>query len=132
MRDITSDVIERMERLQAELENLARERAALDEKQRAAEQRLQALRLVLDGERESRGETGGAAIPVSGRASWLGVGLRDAVRQLLQKHPEWGVRDIRERLAADGFDFKGKKPGNAVNMALVSLRRKQSGGGSED
>jgi len=129
MRNITAELAERMAKLQAELEGLSKQRMVLDDKQRLAEQKLQALRVILDWEKVSQGEPSHAATSADKAAAWLGVGPRAAVRQLLTEHPEWKVAEIRQRLEADGFDFKGKKPGNVINMAVVSLRRKQNGGG---
>lgn len=131
MQDITAELGERMAALQQRLDQLNRNRTALDEEQRTIEHQLQALRTVLDLEANRQGGSGVASSRVSGPAAWLGVNLREAVRRLSEQYPSWEFEQIRNRLIKDGFDFKGKRPGNAVHMALIGLRRKQ-GGGDED
>ena len=59
----------------------------------------------------------------NGTINLIGLGLRDAVALLQQTLPGITQAEIRRRLDEIRFDFKGKKPGNAINMALVSLRR---------
>lgn len=129
MRDIRSDITERMAALQDDIQEWNRKRANLDELIRVAEDRLKALRLVLDGEAESHGKLVTGKASLGGRTAWAGVNLRDAVRRLKEQHPDWVFERIRDRLIDDGFNFKGKEPGKAVNMALVSLRREQNSGG---
>lgn len=128
MRDIRSDITERMAALQDDILEWNRKRAILDEWIRIAEDRLKALRLVLDGEAEPHGKLVTAKVSLGRRTEWAGVNLRDAVRRLKGQHPGWAFKRIRDRLIHDGFDFKGKEPGKAVNMALINLRRKQGGG----
>ncbi len=125
MRDITADIVERMAKLQDEIERIKEQRSALDAAERQIDQTLQALRVTLEWERARQGESKiTSAKATNGRNPWLGMPIADAVRQLIKEHPEWGRAEILERLTADGFDFKGKRAGNAVHMALVSVRRK--------
>lgn len=49
-------------------------------------------------------------------------GIREAVQVLLREHPEITNKQIVDSLINNGFDFKGKKPINSVNMALAYLR----------
>lgn len=127
-RDITPDITERMAALEKDIQDLNRKRATLEDRLRVAGDRLKALRLVLDGEMESQGKLVTAKVSLGGRTAWAGVNLRDAVRRLKEQNPGWAFEKIRDRLIDDGFDFKGKEPGKAVNMALVSLRREQNSG----
>jgi len=48
-------------------------------------------------------------------------GLRQAVKELKEKNPWMTKKEVLRALLRSGFDFKGKKPGNAVNMAWVYL-----------
>jgi hypothetical protein len=132
MRDITSDITERMAALQETIEALNKKRAVLEDQVRIADQRLQALRVLFDWEGTSHGKRDVAKVSVDGQTSWLGMPLREAVRRLKGQFPDWPFEKIRDRLIQDGFDFKGKKPGSAVNMALISLRRKQNSGGEAE
>jgi len=128
MRDITPELGERMAALQQRLDQLNKNRAALDEEERMIERHLQALRIVFDLEANGQGRSGVASSTVSGPAPWLGVNVREAVRRLREQYPDWPFEKIRDRLIEDGFDFKGKRPGSAVNMALTILKPKQGGG----
>ncbi|MFC1907098.1 hypothetical protein ACFLW8_03325 [Chloroflexota bacterium] len=46
-------------------------------------------------------------------------GLRDTVRELKKRNPQMAKNEVLNYLIKSGFDFKGKKPENAVNMAWV-------------
>ena len=59
----------------------------------------------------------------NGTTRLIGIGLRDAVSILRNETPGISKKDILHRLEDIGFDFKGKKPGNAVHMAWISLDR---------
>jgi hypothetical protein len=127
-RDITADIGERMAALQKTIDELKRNRADLDEQVRIAEQRLQALRIVFDWEAAARGKVVTGKASISGRNRWLGMTLGEAVQTLIAENHSWSFEKIRDRLIRDGFDFKGKRPGSAVNMALNRLKREQGGG----
>lgn len=126
MRNIKADIKERMAILQKVIDDLNRKRTTLDEQLRIADERGKALRLLLDWEPPANGSPG-VGKP-SANETWFGVGLRDAVQRLMENNPNWDFKRVRDRLIDDGFDFKGKKPGSAVNMAIVSLRRGQNSG----
>jgi len=51
----------------------------------------------------------------------IASGVVEAIKSIKEEHPEMTKREIRNALTSQGFDFKGKKPGNAVNMAWVRL-----------
>ena len=128
MRNIKADIKERMAILQKVIDDLNRKRTTLDEQLRIADERGKALRLLLDWEPPANGSPGAGKPSANETNLWLGVGLRDAVRRLMENNPGWDFERIRDRLVDDGFDFKGKKPGSAVNMAIISLRRTQKSG----
>jgi len=127
MRNITQDITDRMEILRKKLDELRRKRSAIDMELTQIEEWLQALRTTLNWEEAFHGSPSPTNAPASTPTAWLGVSLGKAIETLLKEHPTWGFRQIRDRLVHDGFDFKGKKPGNAVNMALIKLRLKQNG-----
>ena len=131
-RDITPDIDERMATVQKAIEELNRKRTALEEQLRTEEQRLQALRVVFDWEAAMRGTVVTGKASMGGRNRWLGMGLRDVVQVLVEENPSWDFTKLRDRIIRDGFDFKGKRPGNAVGMALTSLRRKQNSSGEAE
>jgi hypothetical protein len=50
-----------------------------------------------------------------------GSGLKQKIRELKQMNPQMTKAQVKDYLAEQGFDFQGKRPGNAINMAWVSL-----------
>lgn len=48
-------------------------------------------------------------------------GVKQAVKELKEEHPLMNKSGVQRTLVKRGFDFKGKRPGNAVNMAWVAL-----------
>lgn len=128
-RNITADISERMALLMGDLQKVTRRQAGLAEEQRSIEERIAALRVTLEWERTLQGTTATVAASQNGR--WLGVGVRDAVLQLRDEKPNWGFKEIRDHLIESGFDFKGKRPGNAVGIVLMRMKRTESSGESK-
>lgn len=50
-----------------------------------------------------------------------GIGLKQAVQELKEKNPQMTKKEVKNYLMHHGFDFQGKRPGNAVHMAWISL-----------
>lgn len=48
-------------------------------------------------------------------------GIRQAVKKLKEKNPQMTKKDVLDYLIKGGFDFKGKKPTNAVNITWAYL-----------
>jgi hypothetical protein len=48
-------------------------------------------------------------------------GLRQKVKELKDVHPQWTKQDVLNYLKSTNFDFKDKRPVNAVNMAWAYL-----------
>ncbi len=48
-------------------------------------------------------------------------GVRQAVKELKEKYPEMTKEEVLNTLTKNGFDLKGEKPANAVNLAWASL-----------
>jgi hypothetical protein len=66
----------------------------------------------------------------NGGSRLLGLNLREAVALLRRENPGISQKEVRRHLEDIRFDFKGKKPGNAINMAWVYLdaKEKREGG----
>jgi len=54
-------------------------------------------------------------------------GLRQVVRQLKEKNPQMTKKEVLNHLIHSGFDFKGKKPTNAVNITWAYLGYSKEG-----
>lgn len=54
-------------------------------------------------------------------------GLRQAVKQLKEKNPQMTKNEVLNYLIKSGFDFKGKKPTNAVNITWAYLGYSKEG-----
>ena len=54
-------------------------------------------------------------------------GVRQAVKEVKGKNPQWTKREVLNHLLKTGFDFKGKKPANAVNMSWAYLGYAEDG-----
>ena len=52
--------------------------------------------------------------------------LADVVGLFIAEHPEWGHKDLVEAVKQTGYDFQGKRPDQAVNMARTRLRTGKS------
>ncbi len=53
-------------------------------------------------------------------------GVRQAVKELMVENPQMGREEILNTLIASGFDFKGRKPSQAVNISWYYLSPSQS------
>jgi len=54
-------------------------------------------------------------------------GIRQAVKELKDRNPQMTKRDVLNHLLRTGFDFKGKKPMNAINMSWAYLGYSKEG-----
>ncbi len=50
-----------------------------------------------------------------------GSGLKQKVKELKEMNPQMTKTQMKNYLIQQGFDFQGKRPGNAVHMAWISL-----------
>jgi hypothetical protein len=50
-----------------------------------------------------------------------GSGLKRKIKELKEMNPQMTKSEVKRYLLQHGFDFQGKRPGNAINMAWVSL-----------
>lgn len=55
------------------------------------------------------------------RRTRSGSGLKQKIQELKEMNPRMTKTQVENYLMQQGFDFQGKRPGNAVNMAWVSL-----------
>lgn len=60
-----------------------------------------------------------------GAPSLLGLRIRDVVDVLRRQYPGISKKEIRQKLEDMRFDFRGKKPGNAIHMAWVWLEARE-------
>jgi len=54
-------------------------------------------------------------------------GVRQAVKELKERNPQMTKKEVVNYLIKNGFDFKGKKPINAVNISWAYLGYSQEG-----
>lgn len=54
-------------------------------------------------------------------------GLRQVIKELKDKNPQMTKREVLNTLLRSGFDFKGKKPVNAVNITWAYLSYSKEG-----
>ena len=50
-----------------------------------------------------------------------GSGLKQKIKELKEMNPQMTKAQVKSYLIQQGFDFQGKRPGNAINMAWISL-----------
>jgi hypothetical protein len=50
-----------------------------------------------------------------------GSGLKQKIKELKEMNPQMTKSEVKRYLIQQGFDFQGKRPGNAVHMAWISL-----------
>lgn len=131
--DLERLLLSRLNSLKARWREIGAERQRLEHEAEQLAQDISALNTALEVEARLSGHP----LPqTSARdiSKLLGLGLRDAIAALRHDSPgitKDGVRDILKEI---GYDFKGKKPGNAVNMAWVILdvkAKKQNSNGVE-
>lgn len=136
MRVITSDILERRQRVQADLDEWNARREVL-------EKRLAALDTLLEMEQEVNGAPQDIASPMESGVKKQRVPLTPEVARVLQEHPDWELlprneqmQRISEQLLVDGYDFRGKGAFLAVGFALTWLKRgmgvKQNGSSLKD
>ncbi len=65
--------------------------------------------------------------PKQGNSRGEPSGVRQAVKSLKETNPQMTPKEILNHLKEIGFDFKGKKPTNSVNMAWVNLGYSKEG-----
>jgi len=54
-------------------------------------------------------------------------GVQQAVKELKDQNPQWTKKEVLNYLIQAGFDFKGKKPVNAVNIVWAKLGYSKEG-----
>lgn len=122
--DIRQELENRMETIQKEIAQLKDERAKIDKMLQDADSRLGALRTVYEIEAERLGKP---SLPLftKGEKSYRFAGMKitEALRIILSEQPEISKKKAQHRLENEGFDFRGKNPGQAVHFAWVVLHR---------
>jgi septal ring factor EnvC (AmiA/AmiB activator) len=123
--DIRQELKNRMDAIQKEIDQLKDERAKIDKMLQDADSRLAALRTVFQSEAERLGKL---SLPLftKGEKSYRFAGMKitAALRIIRNEQPEISKREAQDILKNEGFDFRGKNPGQAVHFAWVVLDRK--------
>jgi hypothetical protein len=147
MRSLMSDALERIQVLQAELQQIDQQRQRVSE-------RLEAMRVLYEWERDRDSRDSNTAIvqPVlrdlaeqlmssagdnnyalaASTARWAGVPVQKAVQQVIEEHPEWLTMErsplihrILDLLMDSGYVFQSKLPFNSVNISLNKVLAKK-------
>jgi hypothetical protein len=58
---------------------------------------------------------------IKGKVTKEWSGIRQAIKDLKDKNPQMTRDEVLKHLLSTGFDFKGKRPMNAVNMSWAKL-----------
>ncbi|MBM3119316.1 MAG: hypothetical protein FJ006_07185 [Chloroflexi bacterium] len=122
--DIRQELKNRMDTIQKEIDQLKDERSRIEKMLQDADSRLGALRTVYQIETERLGKP---PLPLftKGEKSYRFAGMKitEALRIIRNEQPEISKRKAQEILKNEGFDFRGKNPGQAVHFAWVVLER---------
>lgn len=130
MAGFANEVLARMKAVEVEMQSLQKRREELDREQKELEKELEAYRLLLDREARRNGNiaSNGSYVAKNGVSKWAGVPLTKAIAMLLDERPDWRnldrkkmFREVRNQLVADRYDFAGKTPAFAVNIALTKV-----------
>ncbi|MFQ5861285.1 MAG: hypothetical protein ACE5IG_07045 [Dehalococcoidia bacterium] len=124
-RDIRPDLEQRLETLRRRLRELHAQRAELEHLIRDVGQQLRTLEAVWRMEMERIGE--GDVSPAGFRdGRLLTLPLGEAVALLRRENPDITKEEVRERLLQAGYDFRGRRVGNAVHAAWLAFEGKES------
>jgi septal ring factor EnvC (AmiA/AmiB activator) len=127
-KDIRQELESRMDTIQKEIAQLKDERVRIDKMLQDTDSRLAALRTVYQIESERLGKPG---LPLFARGEksyrFAGMKITEALRIIRNEQPEIGKKKAQEMLKNEGFDFRGKNPGQAVHFAWVVLERGKKG-----
>ncbi len=118
---------QRLAEMESAVKSLVQKKNEIESELQEAQTYMAALRHVLDKERQ------GVQVPLSLReeagldqpSKFAGLNIRQALELMLKENPSISFKEARNALEHAHFDFKGKKPGNAVNMALVAIRARR-------
>lgn len=121
---------QRLAEMESAVKSLVQKKNEIESELQEAQTYMAALRHVLDKERQ------GVQVSLSLReeadvdqpSKFAGLNIRQALELMLKEKPSSSFKEARNALVHAHFDFKGKKPGNAVNMAWVAIhaRRKKA------
>lgn len=120
--DLQKLLIERINKLTAEWTEKREKAASLNQEAGNLSDDISRLEKALEVE----GRLSGQVIEkpaLNGAGRFIGQGLREVVSTLRKETPDITKADISKYLQGIGFNFKGKRPGNAVHMAWISQDR---------
>lgn len=122
--DIRQDLKNRMDERQKEIDQLKHERAKIDKMLQDAGSQLAALRTVYLIEDERLGKP---SLPLFAKGEksyrFAGMKITEALRVVRNEQPEISKKKAKGILENEGFDFRGKNPGQSVHFAWVVLER---------
>jgi len=125
--DIRQELGNRMKIIQNEITQLNDERAKIDKMLHDADSRLAALRAVYQIEAKRLGQS---ILPLftKGEKSYRFAGMKvtEALRIIRNEQPGISKKEAQGMLEKEGFDFRGKNPGQSVHFAWVVLERARS------
>ncbi len=120
IRNILDYLSERISEAESNLSDLAKEKANIEERIKAAEQELQIIRSFYNVEAERLGIAPEVATTgPSSRTRFVGRWARDACHAVLRENKRMTKDEIVEALRKGGFDFEGKSPLRVVHFALI-------------
>lgn len=125
--DLRQELESRIQTIQREIDRLKQEKVNLDSRLQNAESQLNVWREAYRMESERLGMP---SLPLftKGEKSYRFAGMRigEAVDTLRKENPEITKGQIREILDKEGFNFRGKNPGQAIHFAWIALNRRKS------
>lgn len=132
MANLVLQLEESIRVLNAQKEEVRQEREQLEDRLRELDKLLDAALMLMRWESERQGTPVPEAVNGSGK--WTGIPLRVAVSQVLEQHPQWldyqrkrVYRNVLSYLLENDYDFDGKKPSLAVNIALTRVWPQKEG-----
>ena len=129
--DMRPNIRQRLDELDALRRDLIIEKERIEDEILALVRDIQTLNDALAVEQRFLGEPVGEQGAVM-NGQLAGMGLREVVAALRREIPTITKPEVRQRLDEAHFDFRGKQPGNAINMAWINLdaqERRNDGNG---
>lgn len=131
--EVVAHLKQRLAEMESAVKSLVQKKNEVESKLQETQTYMAALRHVLDKELQ------GVQVSLSLReeadvdqpSKFAGLNIRQALELMIREKPSISFKEARDMLVHAHFDFKGKKPGNAVNMAWVAIhaRRKKAEAG---
>lgn len=122
--DMRKELENRMNIIRKEIDRLKEGRAAIDEKVKDTESKLDTLRRFYEIEAERLGEPNLPPFGKGGKSyRFAGMRVGEALKLLRREQPEITKEKAYKTLEKEGFDFGGKRPRSSVHFAWIALER---------